>query len=265
MGSTRGWGEHVYDDLALLNTVHGCVVFVPCDRYSSKALIRLVLTSSPTPPANWRFFYIRTDDKSIEEEDFNDDNGTLEEKKGDFNQTQGRLEEDEKYSVYNKIKSSTGMSTLPPKFRIGGSNVLKKSFDDQLTLLCCGPTCVQNCLTAYEELLSKYGVVVRVVDLYCLKPVDKFTVLSCFTETRFLISVENHGTIGGLSSIVSNICPIECTLAANGNYSYSGTQEELERDNKHDVFSIVNAVVQVLSKEQGPEMLLSGDFQRDKF
>ena len=128
---------------------------------------------------------------------------------------------------------------------------LGAKFDDQLTLLACGPTCVRNSLLAYDDLLSTYGVVVRVVDLYCLSPVDRFTVLSCFTETRFLVTVENHGIVGGVGDLVSSICPVECALASAGVH-LSGTHKELERDNKHDVWSIVTTVVKILSKEQGP-------------
>jgi transketolase C-terminal domain/subunit len=266
MGSFRGWGEMVYDDISLFNRIHGCVIFCPCDLYSAKTLMRLVLTLAPKPPANWRLFYVRTDDAEIGEEmqDMRESraaNGSVdtawedqgEEKRGGGEKDADAAANEECCAVAVYNKRSTSM-VLPPTFRIGGSNVLKRSFEDQLTLLACGSTCVRNSLLAYDELLSTYGVVVRVVDLYCLKPVDKHTVLSCFTETRFLVTVENHGIVGGVSHIVSSICPVERSLASNGVH-YSGTQQELERDNKHDVGSIVNAVIQVLSKDQGPMLV----------
>ena len=143
-------------------------------------------------------------------------------------------------------------STSPlPVFLIGGSNLLRRSFEDQLTLITCGPTCVRNCLRAYDDLLCTYGVVVRVLDVYCLSPVDKWEILRSFTDTQFLVTVENHGTVGGLGELVSSICPVAMKLGSKG-IDVSGTQVEMERSEKIDIYTIVHTVVHVLAREQGP-------------
>ena len=163
------------------------------------------------------------------------------------------MQNDNEFIDENGIYGASSLFTNRPlpTFRIGGSNVLRTSFEDQLTLIACGPTCVRNCLRAHDELLRTYGVVVRVLDLYCLAPVDKWNVLRCFTETRFLVTVENHGSKGGMNQIVSSLCPVELVLASKG-IDVSGTQVEMERESKYDVYTIVQGVVNILAKEQGP-------------
>ena len=54
-------------------------------------------------------------------------------------------------------------------------------------------------------ILKSFGIDVRVVDLYSIKPVDVETIVKCASETKILVSVEDHNVIGGIGSIVSNI------------------------------------------------------------
>ena len=237
-GPDAGWGETSNDDLSILRTIHGMCILVPCDRISTRGILRLVLAASPPPPANWRLFCVRTDDCTSIEQVEEARSGSM---------SSERLSE--RRDVYDE-NSSAGSAPLLPNFRIGGSNLLRKSYDDQLTLLSCGPTCVLNCLKAHSELMRRHGVVVRVLDVYCIAPIDRWTILKCFTETRFLITVENHGVAGGLSGAVSSICPVEISLASTG--MEFGTRFDAEKQGKRDVESIIAAVVCVLSREHGP-------------
>ena len=56
-----------------------------------------------------------------------------------------------------------------------------------------------------QENLAKEGVNVRVVDVFCLKPIDEDTIIKCAKETKRLISVEDHNIIGGLGSIIADV------------------------------------------------------------
>ena len=273
-GSTSGWGEMVHDDIGQLNLIHGMCILIPCDEISARAMIRLSMTSKTIDGVQWRLFYIRTDATTvifIEEEEnrrgmSRGSSRQSQRSQNQRHQSQNRTRnEDDGYMLENGTENDNefidengiyGASSLftnrpLPTFRIGGSNVLRTSFEDQLTLIACGPTCVRNCLRAHDELLRTYGVVVRVLDLYCLAPVDKWNVLRCFTETRFLVTVENHGSKGGMNQIVSSLCPVELVLASKG-IDVSGTQVEMERESKYDVYTIVQGVVNILAKEQGP-------------
>ena len=236
-GPDAGWGETSNDDLSILRTIHGMCILVPCDRISTRGILRLVLAASPPPPANWRLFCVRTDDCSSIEQVEEARSGSMSSERSS-----------ERRDVYDE--NIAGSAPLLPNFRIGGSNLLRTSYDDQLTLLSCGPTCVLNCLKAHSELMRRHGVVVRVLDVYCIAPIDRWTILKCFTETRFLITVENHGVAGGLSGAVSSICPVEISLASTG--MEFGTRFDAEKQGKRDVESIIAAVVSILSREHGP-------------
>ena len=89
----------------------------------------------------------------------------------------------------------------------------------------------------------------RVVDLYCLAPVDRWTLLDCFTQTRYLITIENHGQVGGLADTVSAVCPVERRLALGGPDCFGGTDGDLIRAAKLDVDSVLGAVNSILHSD----------------
>jgi transketolase len=86
------------------------------------------------------------------------------------------------------------------EFPIGGCKVLRRSDKDRVTVIAAGVT-VFEALKAYEE-LSKEGIFLRVIDLYCLKPVDAATLSAAGLATGALITVEDHYAEGGLGEAV---------------------------------------------------------------
>jgi transketolase len=87
------------------------------------------------------------------------------------------------------------------KFIIGGSKILRSSEHDQLTLVAAGIT-VGEALKAYDQ-LKELEIYARVVDLYCLKPVDRVTLVDCARATHGrLFTVEDHYEHGGIGDIV---------------------------------------------------------------
>ncbi|HUJ19758.1 MAG TPA: transketolase [Nitrospirota bacterium] len=86
-------------------------------------------------------------------------------------------------------------------FRIGGSKVLKSSGSDKAAIVAAGIT-VHEALAAYEELKAK-GVMVRVIDLYCIKPLDLATLTQAAEETGALVTVEDHYPEGGIGEAVA--------------------------------------------------------------
>jgi transketolase len=87
-------------------------------------------------------------------------------------------------------------------FPIGGSKVLRKSNNDQATVIAAGIT-LHKALLAHEK-LKKEGIFIRVIDLYSIKPMDKSTVLDAAVSTQAIITVEDHFAEGGLGEAVKS-------------------------------------------------------------
>jgi transketolase len=88
-------------------------------------------------------------------------------------------------------------------FAVGGSKTLKQSDHDRLTVVAAGVT-VFEALKAHET-LAKQGVAIRVIDLYCVQPVDRDGLIAAGRAAggKFL-TVEDHYPAGGLGDAVSD-------------------------------------------------------------
>ncbi len=87
-------------------------------------------------------------------------------------------------------------------FRIGGSKTLKSNWKDVATIVAAGIT-VHEALKAYEE-LKKENILVRIIDLYSVKPVDVKTLRQAADETGTIITVEDHFAEGGINEAVQS-------------------------------------------------------------
>jgi transketolase len=88
------------------------------------------------------------------------------------------------------------------EFPVGGSKTLRRSSGDRATVVGAGVT-VHEALTAADA-LAKDGISIRVIDAYCVKPIDEQTLLAAAHETGILIVVEDHYSEGGLGDAVQN-------------------------------------------------------------
>lgn len=88
------------------------------------------------------------------------------------------------------------------RFPIGGSKVLKQSQHDQITVVAAGIT-LHEALLAYEK-LKEGGILIRVVDLYSIKPLDMDTLRNADSQTKAMITVEDHYLEGGLGEAVAS-------------------------------------------------------------
>jgi transketolase len=86
------------------------------------------------------------------------------------------------------------------RFPVGGSKVLRRSDEDQVTLVGAGVT-LHEALSAAEA-LAEDGVAARVIDLYSVKPVDVDTLAAAAEETGAIVTVEDHWPHGGLGDAV---------------------------------------------------------------
>lgn len=89
-------------------------------------------------------------------------------------------------------------------FEMDKATVIKEG--DDLAIIACGEMVLAAKQAA--EKLAEDGIHAMVIDMYCIKPLDKDAVLKA-AQTGKVITVEEHVAIGGMGSMVSQ------TIAAN--------------------------------------------------
>ncbi|MCI8514978.1 MAG: transketolase family protein [Lachnospiraceae bacterium] len=107
-------------------------------------------------------------------------------------------------------------------FTYGKANRLRDGKD--VTLIAAG-YCVAEALKA-ADILSAEGISARVLDMFCIKPLDGEAVLAAAKETGAIVTAENHNVVNGLGSAVAD------ALAA-------GYPAPLEKIGAQDVFGEV--------------------------
>ena len=85
-------------------------------------------------------------------------------------------------------------------FPIGGSKTLRWSDHDVATLVGAGVT-LHEALRAADALAGQ-GIHVRVIDAYCVKPIDTDTLREAFEATSLIVVAEDHRVEGGLGDAV---------------------------------------------------------------
>jgi transketolase len=87
------------------------------------------------------------------------------------------------------------------QFPIGGSKVLRKSQTDRVTVIGAGIT-LHEALKAASQ-LEQEGIAIRIIDAYCVKPIDAKGILAAARETNGrIVVVEDHYEEGGLGDAV---------------------------------------------------------------
>lgn len=95
-----------------------------------------------------------------------------------------------------------------------------------------------------QEILKGKGIDVRVVDMHTIKPIDKELIIKCAKETKRIITIEDHSTIGGLGSSACDVLaenyPTKVEkMGINDKFGESGKAEELMRFYGIDAQAIV--------------------------
>ena len=72
-----------------------------------------------------------------------------------------------------------------------------------VAIIACGEL-VQNAVKA-AEILREKNISARVIDMYCLKPLDTEIIIKAARETKKIITVEEHSPFGGLGSLVAQV------------------------------------------------------------
>ena len=91
-------------------------------------------------------------------------------------------------------------------FEMDKATVLTKGTD--AAIIACG----EMVRPAYEaaKLLEKDGIHATVLDMYCVKPLDKEAIVKAASNAKVVVTAEEHAPFGGLGSMVSQVVGTEC-------------------------------------------------------
>ncbi len=137
------------------------------------------------------------------------------------------------------------------EFVIGKAMQLHEGSD--MTIIACGTPVLQAVEAAKE--LAREGITCRVLNMHTIKPIDREAVLKAVLDTRRILTVEEHNTIGGLGDAVAEVIASSgkgCAFHKLGipdEYSVIGYPEDLYARYKIDATGIADTVKELLGKE----------------
>lgn len=77
-----------------------------------------------------------------------------------------------------------------------------------VTVIACGE--MVKAAKDAAAILAAEGISCRVLDMYCVKPLDTEAVLCAARETRAIVTIEEHSVIGGLGALVCQAVAQNC-------------------------------------------------------
>jgi transketolase len=124
---------------------------------------------------------------------------------------------------------------------------------EDITIIACGEL-VRPAYLAAEE-LEKSGIHATVLDMYCIKPLDKEAILEAAKCTKALITVEEHSYLGGLGAMVSQIVAKECprrvvNLALPDEPAIAGKSQEVFDYYGLNTDGIIKTALEILKDER---------------
>ncbi len=135
------------------------------------------------------------------------------------------------------------------KFELGKGITLKDGKD--VTVIATGLV-VNESLKAVK-ILEEKGINARLINIHTIKPIDKDIIIKAAKETRRIITVEEHNTIGGLGeavcAVTSEICPVPVNrIGIEDVYGHSGPAVGLIEEFGLDGKSIAQRIETILNK-----------------
>ncbi len=100
-------------------------------------------------------------------------------------------------------------------------------------------------------LLKEKGIKATVLDMYCVKPIDKEAILKHGQKAKAVITMEEHSQFGGLGSMVSQIISENCpkkvvNLALPDSPVITGTSKEVFEYYKLNAEGILNKALEIM-------------------
>lgn len=191
-----GMSHHSAQDIAAMSALPNMRIYLPSDRHQTRWLTKELLQD--TQPA-----YIRVGRNPVEdiyEEDT-------------FTENECKVAEGSAACV-TENRQEIGSGGNGEKKEAGNRYVLNKAMipveGTDAAIIACGEM-VKPSLDA-AVLLKEKGICVRVIDMYCVKPLDKDAVLAAARECGRIVTVEEHSPYGGLGAMVSQVTAAECPV-----------------------------------------------------
>ena len=155
--------------------------------------------------------------------------------------------------MYIRLSRDVFPDIYPPGevFEEGRGKVIREGSD--ATVIACG-LMTGHALEA-AAILAQEGIQVRVVDMFCIKPLDRELVIRCAGETGALVSAEEHSIIGGLGGAVAEAL---CQAGVQVPMSFVGVQDrhgecgpyaKLQQKYGLDPAAIVRGVKEAVSRK----------------
>ncbi len=91
-------------------------------------------------------------------------------------------------------------------FEMDRATVLSEG--DDVAIIACGEM-VKPAVDAAAA-LKEQGIGASVLDMYCVKPLDKEAVIKAAQNAKVVVTAEEHAPFGGLGSMVSQVVAAEC-------------------------------------------------------
>lgn len=132
-------------------------------------------------------------------------------------------------------------------FEMDRATVIREGTD--VAIIACGEM-VKPAVEA-AQLLETKGIHASVVDMYCVKPLDKEAIVKAAGNARAVITAEEHSPFGGLGSMVSQVVAGECpkkvvNLALPDAPVITGTSKEVFDHYGLNAEGIAKAALEVL-------------------
>ncbi len=131
--------------------------------------------------------------------------------------------------VYLRLSAGSIPKIFDEKpFQIGKGNVIRDGKD--IAIVTTGEITL-NVLAATEALVS-YGIDPMVIGMPTIRPIDEALVIEAAKKTGKVVTVEEHFDIGGLGTIVCELCSASCPvpvlrLGVPSDYINSGPYKDL--------------------------------------
>ncbi len=133
-------------------------------------------------------------------------------------------------------------------YELGKAHVIREGKD--VTILGMG-SIVSEAYIAAEKLSSELGIEAEVINVSCIKPLDKETILESVKKTGKVLVVEEHQKAGGLYSLISELFASELptkvySISMNDSFGESARCSKELRDkyglSSDNIFNIVSKI-----------------------
>lgn len=137
-------------------------------------------------------------------------------------------------------------------YEIGRAVTMRDGTD--LTIICCGIAVLQS-IEAARTLAEQDGLSVRVVNMHTIKPIDRQAILDAVVDTRRILTIEEHNTVGGLGDAVGAVIAESgkgCVFRKHGlqdQYATIGYAEDLYAHYGLDANGIIDQVRAMVGAE----------------